>query len=55
VPAASDLAAVASFYATVMDGITIQSRDGASRKTLRAVAEAAMAAWDSLIASRKSR
>lgn len=55
VPADSDLAVVASFYATVIDGITLQSRDGASRKKLKAVAEAAMAAWDSLIASRKTR
>jgi AcrR family transcriptional regulator len=54
-PAESDLAVVASFYETVIDGITLQSRDGASRKKLTAVAGAAMAAWDSLVAPRKTR
>jgi hypothetical protein len=49
-----DCEAVATFYATVQQGMSIQARDGASRETLLAVADCAMAAWDGLI-SRKER
>ncbi len=41
-----DLRALASFYATVIDGLAIQARDGASRKTLVSAADCALAAWD---------
>lgn len=44
-----DCQAVATFYATVQQGMSIQARDGASREALMAVADYAMAAWDSLI------
>jgi hypothetical protein len=47
-PKAADIHAIASFYASVVDGMAIQSRDGASRKTLHAIVDSAMAAWDSL-------
>jgi AcrR family transcriptional regulator len=40
--------AVATFYATVQQGMSIQARDGAARETLLAVADCAMAAWDGL-------
>ncbi|WP_261361871.1 TetR/AcrR family transcriptional regulator [Frigoriglobus tundricola] len=40
-----DTAAVAAFYTTVLHGLTIQARDGASRDTLSAVVDGAMAAW----------
>jgi AcrR family transcriptional regulator len=43
-----DCRAVAAFYVTVQEGMSIQARDGASRKTLVAVANCAMAAWDGL-------
>ncbi len=43
---------MATFYATVQQGMSIQARDGASRATLLSVADCAMAAWDGLI-SRK--
>jgi AcrR family transcriptional regulator len=45
-PRATDINALASFYTTVVDGMAIQSRDGASRKTLKAIVDCAMAAWD---------
>lgn len=45
--------AVAAFYITVQQGMSIQARDGASRKALLAIADCAMAAWDSLVASRR--
>jgi AcrR family transcriptional regulator len=44
-----DLGALASFYTTVVDGLAIQARDGASRKTLRFAVRCAMAAWDTLV------
>lgn len=43
-----DIAAIAGFYVTVQQGMSIQAVDGASPETLRAVADAAMAAWDGL-------
>jgi AcrR family transcriptional regulator len=49
-PAGLDCQAVASFYATVQQGMSIQARDGAAVGTLLAVAEGAMAAWDRLTA-----
>jgi AcrR family transcriptional regulator len=49
-PPGLDLTALASFYTTVLDGLAIQARDGASRKTLKATVGCAMAAWDKLVA-----
>lgn len=49
-PPTVDCAAVAAFYATVQQGMSIQARDGAARETLHAVADCAMAAWDGLTA-----
>jgi AcrR family transcriptional regulator len=48
VPARTDVAALASFYTTVIHGISIQAKDGASRASLMAAVDGAMAAWDSL-------
>lgn len=48
VPAGSEVDDLASFYTSVVDGLSIRSRDGASRKTLLAIVEGAMAAWDSM-------
>lgn len=53
-PAGLDCAAVASFYATVQQGMSIQARDGASRDVLLAIADGAMAAWDGMMAARRS-
>jgi len=44
-----DAAAVASFVTTVIDGLAIQARDGASRRTLDFAAKCAMAAWDKAV------
>ncbi len=41
-----DPGALASFYTTVIDGLAIQARDGATRKTLKFAVRCAMAAWD---------
>ena len=51
-PAASDLAAIASFYVTVQQGMSIRARDGATRPELEAIARSAMSAWDGLTQAR---
>lgn len=38
--------AIATYYATVQHGMSIQARDGASRETLLTIADCAMAAWE---------
>ena len=46
--AGTDCHAVASYYVTVQQGMSLRARDGASSSELLVVAEAAMAAWDPL-------
>ncbi|MFC3694976.1 TetR/AcrR family transcriptional regulator [Chenggangzhangella methanolivorans] len=48
-PKGLDIAAIAAFYVTVQQGMSIQAVDGASTETLRGVARGAMAAWDGLV------
>jgi AcrR family transcriptional regulator len=52
-PSNADLTAISSFYTTVVDGVTLQARDGASNKKLQTVVDEAMAAWDSLTKRRR--
>lgn len=49
IPAGADVTALASFYTTLLHGIAIQARDGASRASLLAAVDCAMAAWESLV------
>jgi AcrR family transcriptional regulator len=49
-PSGLDVSALASFYTTVLDGLAIQARDGASRKALTFAVGCAMAAWDTVVA-----
>lgn len=49
-PASLDVSALASFYTTVIDGLAIQARDNASRRTLKFGVECAMSAWDQMVA-----
>ena len=44
-PAGTDAAALARFYTTIIQGMTTQRIDGATRKELQATAEMAMRAW----------
>lgn len=44
-----DLSTLASFYTTVLDGLDVQARDGASRNAMMSIVTGAMAAWDALI------
>jgi len=48
-PNGPDWPEIATFYMAVQQGMSIQARDGASRKALLAVADYAMAAWDGII------
>jgi AcrR family transcriptional regulator len=45
VPAGTDVARLSMFFTTVLDGMALQARDGASRKTLRAMVGYALSAW----------
>jgi AcrR family transcriptional regulator len=47
-PSGTDCKALANYFVTVQHGMSILARDGASRATLLAVADHAMAAWDGL-------
>lgn len=53
VPAGTDPRRVATFYATVLQGLSIQARDGARRADLQAVVDGAMTAWDGLMGQRR--
>jgi hypothetical protein len=46
--AALQLPILTRYYATVVQGLSVQARDGASRDELEAVVSCAMAAWDTL-------
>lgn len=48
-PANADTAAAAGFYLTVIDGLVLQAKEGATRKFLQTTADCAMAAWDGLM------
>ncbi len=45
-PPGLDLAALASFFTTVIDGLAIQARDGASRKALQFAVRCAITGWE---------
>lgn len=47
----ADVSAIARFYVTVQQGMSIQARDGADRATLEAIARSALAAWQPLISA----
>lgn len=44
----ANLDALASYFNTVLEGLSIQARDGASRETMLAIGDCAMASWDAL-------
>jgi AcrR family transcriptional regulator len=47
-PKGLDIAAIAAFFVTVQQGMSIQAVDGATPETLASVARAAMQSWDGL-------
>jgi AcrR family transcriptional regulator len=44
-PAGTDVAALTDFYIAVINGMSLQAREGASRKSVLAMVETAMRAW----------
>lgn len=55
VPAGADVAGIAAFYLTVLQGLSLRARDGASRETLLQIADAAMAGWDAVVTPRRRK
>ena len=51
----ADVDAVARYFTTVVEGMSVQARDGATRADLEAVITCAMAAWDVLTGTRPKR
>ena len=51
VPATANVAAIAAFYMTVLQGLSLRARDGATRETLTEITDAAMIGWDALVAA----
>jgi AcrR family transcriptional regulator len=49
VPKRAPVAALTAYCSTVLHGLALQSRDGASRKTLTQVVEIAMADWQQMV------
>ena len=54
-PPGTDVAALSDFYMAVIVGMSLQAREGATRKALLAMVETAMRAWPESHARRKSR
>ena len=54
-PPDTNTASLAGFYATVLQGLSIQARDGASLEAMTAIVDCAMAAWDALVKRRAKR
>lgn len=50
-----NLDAIARYYTTVMQGLSVQARDGASRDELEGVITCAMAGWDALTSIDRTR
>ena len=54
-PASADINGLTSFYTSILDGMAIRARDGASRRALDDIVRHAMAAWDTVIGSHETR
>jgi AcrR family transcriptional regulator len=53
-PPGTDVQALAAYYNTVLEGLSIQARDGASREAMHAIVDCAMVTWEGLIASQSA-
>jgi AcrR family transcriptional regulator len=54
-PPGTDTAGMALFFTTVLQGMSLQARDGAGRAALYRIVDGAMAAWDSFAAPARSK
>jgi len=50
-----DIDQLAAFYTAVLDGLSMQAQDGATREDLFATVECAMAAWDAMVQGRAGK
>jgi hypothetical protein len=51
IPSTANVLAVARFYVTVQQGMSIQARDGVDRATLETIARSALVAWQPMISA----
>jgi AcrR family transcriptional regulator len=51
----TDIEALAAYFNTVLEGLSIQARDGLSREALNRVVDFAVAAWDGIAAAERAR
>lgn len=49
-PESADVQNLAAFITTILQGLSIQARDGADRERLMAIVQGAMVAWDAMLA-----
>jgi AcrR family transcriptional regulator len=54
-PSDTETAGMALFYTTVLQGMSLQARDGAGRDALQRIVDGAMAAWDTFAAPARPR
>jgi len=54
-PKHADPNALAAFYTTVLHGLSVGARDGASRAELHAIVDTALATSDALLSARRRR
>ena len=55
VPAGTDAGALADFYSTIMSGMSLQAKDGVSRKSLVATVNNAMALFPQVAGTRAAK
>lgn len=48
----ADIEALAAYFNTVIEGLSIQARDGMPREAMNRIADCALAGWDGLVTSR---
>jgi AcrR family transcriptional regulator len=51
-PSSTDINGLVSFYISILDGLAMRAKDGASRKALGDIVKFAMAAWDTVMQPR---
>jgi AcrR family transcriptional regulator len=55
VPPGIDIEALAAYFNTVLEGLSIQARDGVSREAMNVIVDCALAAWPGLVPSGRGR
>ena len=55
IPPEADVEGLAAYYNTVLEGLSIQARDGASRESMHAIIDCAMATWEASLRRERPR